>query len=339
MIGIWLIQLGTPSGTTPKDARAFIQEFLMDRRVIDIPRPLRWALVQLIVQMRASKIAKAYQSIWLTEGSPLRVYSQKLETALSLSLNGKAFVQLAMTYGHPNFGTTWKNFQKAGVNKLLIVPLFPQYASATTGTCLEKIFNLLEREANIPAIRILPPFFDQSFYIDSVVSIASETNLSKFEHFLFSFHGLPERQIHKSDPTDSHCLKDQSCCETPVVANRFCYRSHAVQTTARLAERLGIPRDRRTLSFQSRLGRTPWLKPYTDEVIVEIAKRGIKRLAVFSPSFVADCLETTEEIGIRGRELFETAGGQELKLIPSLNAHKIWVEKLSQHLEAQIGNF
>lgn len=333
MRGLWLIQLGTPESPTPREAKKFIREFLMDPRVIDIPLPLRWCLVNIIVPLRAKKISHAYESIWTKNGSPLRAYSLELEQKLAKKFEGFAHVKLGMTYGNPSLQASWEFFKKAQVSELVVLPLFPQYSSATTGACLETVFRIVGKEANIPALKIVPPFYKEDFFLDSFVDAAKSTHLQSMDHILFSFHGLPERQIKKSDSTGEYCLMQSDCCERPTSENAFCYRSQSIRTARTLAERLQIPREKLTICFQSRLGRTPWLRPYTDEVITELAKKGAKRLAVFSPSFVADCLETLEEIGIRAREQFLSAGGQELRLIPSLNASDIWAEKLASHIQ------
>jgi ferrochelatase len=337
MHGIWLIQLGTPENPTASEANRFISEFLMDRRVIDLPTPLRWLLVKTIVPSRAKKIADAYAAIWQPQGSPLRVYSLELQQKLQAEFGTKAIVKLGMTYGKPSLNEAWQSFKAAGVNKLTIVPLFPQYASATTGACLERVCCLIRREQNIPAFQIVPAFYNEDFFIDSIVDQANKYNLGSYDHILFSFHGLPEDQVRQSDPTQNHCLVDPKCCDKKVFQNAFCYRHQCFETAKILSEKLSLSVAQTTVSFQSRLGKTQWLKPYTEEIVAELAKKGVRRLAVFSPSFVADCLETLEEIGIRAKAQFKALGGDDLCLIPAVNASENWVKGLSKYLERFIG--
>ncbi|MDB5036807.1 MAG: ferrochelatase [Bacteriovoracaceae bacterium] len=331
--GLWLIQLGTPDEPSVDACKKFLYEFLMDKRVIDIPFPFRWSLVHAIVPFRARKVVHAYRSVWLPNGSPLRVYSTELEAELQKKLGSKILVRLGMMYGNPSMQKAWEDFKNADVERLIVLPLYPQYASASSGSALEKVLGLLQKEVNIPSLSFVPPFFDQEFFIEALHARAKETDLSRFDHFLFSFHGLPERQIKKSDASDAHCLLTKHCCDEAEAQLSFCYRAQSVRSANLLAKRLNISPDKMSIGFQSRLGRTPWIRPYTDEIIINLAKEGKKRIAVFEPSFVADCLETLEEIGIRGRESFLKAGGEELYLVPSLNAHSVWVNGLSSYLK------
>ena len=335
--GIWLLQLGTPDDSSVGAARRFLIEFLSDPRVIDIPALFRFLLVYgIIAPFRSPKTAEAYQSIWMKDGSPLAVYSRALATELQNILKDRAEVKLSMRYQNPSLEKGWNEWKVSNPEKLIIVPLYPQYASATTGSTLEKVFKILEKEENIPALQIVPPFYDAAFFLDAWAAIARENQILDYEHILFSFHGIPERQVKKTDPTGAHCLEKSDCCAEKNLANRFCYRHHCLQTAAGIAKRLGLSADRYSISFQSRLGRTPWLKPFTDIVVPELPARGIRSLAVFSPSFVADCLETLEELDIRLKTSFISAGGKKFKLIPSLNAHPLWVQGLANHLSQWI---
>ncbi len=330
MVGIWLIQLGTPEAPTASALRPFLREFLMDKRVIDIPFIFRWILVNLIiVPFRASKSAAAYRKIWSTQGSPLRFHSVHLAEELQKKFSARAVVKLAMRYGSPSLQSIWSEFKKEKINKIIIMPLYPQYASASTGTVLEKINSILSKEKNPPQIAIIPPFYKEDFFIQSFVERAKQFNLSNYDHILFSFHGIPERQITKIESCRNHCFKTPNCCDKPVLENALCYRHQCSETAKRIADKLSLPSEKWTLCFQSRLGRTPWIKPFTDQIILDLAQKGVKKVLVFSPSFVADCLETLEEIQVREAENFKAVGGQELTLVPSLNSEAFWVDRLS----------
>lgn len=333
MKAIVLLQLGTPDSPTTKDCRKFLREFLSDPRVVDIPRFLRFLLVELIIApFRSPKSAEAYQKIWTPKGSPLRVYSESLTQKIQAQFKGSAEVRLAMRYGAPRFSEVWKELRLKGCTEILLVPLYPQYASASTGTALEDALTCLQKEEGIPAIHVFPPFYKEDFYIECMAQRAANFDLKSYDHILFSFHGLPERQIQKTDLSAQHCLRSADCCHQETQANRFCYRAQSFQTASRLAMRLGIASEKWTLCFQSRLGRTPWIRPFTDHVIEERAKKGDKRLLVFSPSFVADCLETLEEIQMRSQESFLELGGAQLDLVPSLNDEDSWAKSLSDAL-------
>ena len=230
-----------------------------------------------------------------------------------------------MRYGKPSLGSAIEKLRARGVRELTVVPLYPQYASSSTGSSLERVYRLVGEAWNVEALRVLPPFYDRPAFLDAFAAVGRPVLAeARPEHVLFSFHGLPERQVKKSDPTGAHCLARADCCDTRVPANRWCYRMQSFHTARELAQRLGLEVGTWTVSFQSRLGRTPWIKPYTDLVLPELAGKGVKRLAVFCPAFVADCLETLEEIGIRARDQFLSAGGEALTLVPSLNAHPSW---------------
>lgn len=313
MKGIWLIQLGTPDAPTSQACRAYLKEFLSDPRVIDVPQPLRWLFVNaFILPFRTPKTTLAYQSVWRDEGSPLFHFSRKLTEAVQNSFPN-AVVRLGMRYGNPSLQATWNDFMKAGVTEILVVPLYPQYAEASTGTALARIKEITAQNQNV-RLDFLPPFFNDSRFIESVIAPASDIEISQMDAVLFSFHGLPERQIKKGDPYQEQCLE-----------------------TARLmAEALELPAEKAKISFQSRLGPVQWIRPFTDEVLVELARTGKKNIAVFCPSFVSDCLETLEEIGIRGRELFLEAGGNYLHLVPCINAHPTWIKNLSKMLAERL---
>jgi ferrochelatase len=238
-----------------------------------------------------------------------------------------------MRYGNPSLGSAIEKLRARGVRELTVVPLYPQYASSSTGSSLERVYQLVGEAWNVEGLHVFPPFYDRAAFLDAFVDVGRPVLAeARPEHVLFSFHGLPERQVKKSDPSGAHCLERADCCDVEVPANRWCYRMQAVFTARALAQRLGLEPGKWTVTFQSRLGRTPWLRPYTDVVIPELARSGVKRLAVFCPAFVADCLETLEEIGIRAKADFLAHGGEALTLVPSLNANPSWVRGLTRML-------
>ncbi len=326
--GVLLINLGSPEAPTAAAVRPYLREFLSDARVIDIPAPLRWLLLNaVILPTRPAKSAEAYAQVWMPEGSPLLVHSRAFTEKMVRELGDGFVVGLAMRYGNPSIPSVLDALLREPLKELVVVPLYPQYASSSTGTALEVVLRALAKRWNIPPVRVTEPFYDDPGYLDAMVENAAP-RLEAFrpDHVLFSYHGLPERQIRKSEGAPGHCLaQDDACCAAIGPRNAFCYRAQSFATTRALTARLGLDPARVSTAFQSRLGRTPWIKPYTDEVLVTLARAGVKRLTVFSPSFVADCLETLEEMSIRGAETFVDAGGEALELIPALNAHDAWV--------------
>lgn len=325
--GILLVNLGTPDAPKPREVRRYLREFLNDPRVLDINAAGRFFLLNaIILPLRPKKSAEAYQQVWQPAGSPLLIESQKLKAEVQSRLQSCP-VELAMRYGSPSIASGLEALKAKGCDRLVILPLYPQYASSSTGSTLEKVYQELSTRWNTPYITTVPPFFDHPAFIEAFAQVGQpHLDEMKPDHVLFSFHGLPERHMHKSDESGSHCLKAPNCCATMNAANRNCYRAQCYATARALAARLALPDDGWTVSFQSRLGRTPWIQPYTDELIKELPKRGVKTLAVYCPAFVADCLETLEEIGMRAEADFKGAGGESLRLIPSLNAHPAWAD-------------
>ncbi|HZA14248.1 MAG TPA: ferrochelatase [Myxococcaceae bacterium] len=326
--GLLLINLGTPEAPDARAVRRYLREFLSDPRVIDIHPVGRWLLLNLfILPFRPSRSAEAYRKIWTREGSPLLVNGRAFARALGDRLRGSFEVELAMRYGHPSIRAGVESLRTRGVNELTVLPLYPQYAASSTASSVDELMRILGQGWDIEPVRVLPPFYDDPDFVDAFAAVArSMLESSRPDYVLFSFHGLPERQIRKSDPTRSHCLSSASCCDAIGWPNHRCYRAQCFATARALAGKLALKPDGWRVSFQSRLGRTPWIRPYTDQVLDELGRRGVKQLAVLVPSFVADCLETLEEIGIRGAETFRQAGGESLTLVPSLNAHPAWVE-------------
>ncbi len=328
--GILLVNLGTPDAPRPPEVRRYLKQFLSDPRVIDINPVLRWLLLNLIIlPIRSRKSAKIYQTVWTEAGSPLLVFGQQLQSALQERM-GEVPVVLAMRYGNPSIESAMTQLRQAECDRVVMVPLFPQYASSSSGSAIQAVYEEAGRHWNTPHLDVVPPFFDRTEFLQAFAEIGAPYLQERPDHVLFSFHGIPERHVRKSDDTGKWCLSQPDCCATLRPENRNCYSAQCYHTAQRLAALLGLPEGSWSVSFQSRLGRDPWLKPYTDHVIEELGQAGKKRLAVFCPAFVADCLETLEEIGEEALETFQEAGGEHLQLIPSLNAHPAWVSGLEQ---------
>ena len=328
MKGLLLLQLGTPDDPSPAAVRRYLREFLSDPMVIDINPIGRWALLNLIIlPTRPAKSAEAYQQIWTEEGSPLRIHSEALADALAERLGSDYKVALGMRYGSGSIAEALDSLDEAGVDEIVVFPLYPQYAMSSTGTALAKLYELAADRSIVPPLQVLPDFYDHPGYLDAAANILkSHSDEFQPDHILFSYHGLPERHVRKSDRSGQHCLASDGCCDIITPANRSCYRAQCYATTRGIVERLGLQPGEYSQGFQSRLGRTPWIQPYTDEVIPELLERGVKRLLVSCPSFVSDCLETLEEIGLRAREDFIEAGGEDFALVPCLNSDPDWVD-------------
>lgn len=338
--GVLLINLGTPASPSVADVRRYLREFLSDPRVIDLPPLGRWMLLNLVIlPFRPKRSAEAYSKVWLADGSPLLVYEERLARAAGGLLGERFVVELGMRYGSPSIASALARLAKAAVERIVVLPLFPQYASASTGSALERVFDVVGASWTVPDIVTIGAFYDHPKFIEPFARIAKPI-LEAFrpDHVLFSYHGLPERHVTKCDATGRHCLVADECCATIVEANRHCYRAQCYATTRALAGALGLVPALHSVSFQSRLGRTPWIKPYTDWVLPELSNKGVKRLAVMCPAFVADCLETLEEIGIRAKEDWRRLGGEDLLLVPSLNAEPIWVEAVADLIRNAAGS-
>lgn len=330
MLGLLLVNLGTPDAPTTSAVRRYLREFLYDPRVIDLHPVARALLLELVIlPFRPAKSAEAYRKVWTAEGSPLLSHSRALETKVRAALGPGVAVALGMRYGNPSLASALEALRLAGATRLLLAPLYPQYSSAATGSSMEAIFKVLGSRPAVPSLTVLPPFYDDPGFLEAFARIGREVIArEKPDHILFSFHGLPERQVRAADHSGSHCLQSGSCCDSIGLANRDCYRAHSFATARGLAKLLGLAEGESTICFQSRLGSTPWIKPYTDLEVDKLAKAGKKRLVVFCPAFVADCLETIEEIGLRAKEQFLAAGGESLALVPSLNQDDGWVSAL-----------
>ena len=339
MLGILLLNLGTPDDPTPPAVRRYLREFLSDPRVIDIHPVARKLLLELVIlPTRPRKSAAAYAKVWTGQGSPLLTFSRALEGKVREALGPGHLVELAMRYGRPAIADALARLRAGGASRLVVAPLYPQYSSAATGSSLEAVFAALARQHVVPPVSVLPPFYDDPGFIAAFAAVGAPVLAREQpDHVLFSFHGLPERHVRASDHSGRHCLQSASCCEAVGEANRDCYRAQCFATARALAARLGLPTGQWSVCFQSRLGRTPWIKPYTDLRLDELAREGKKRLCVFCPAFVADCLETLEEIGLRAQEQFVAAGGERVTLVPSLNATEAWVEALVRLLRRTAG--
>lgn len=327
--GILLVNLGTPDSPAVSDVRKYLKEFLLDPRVIDIPAIPRNLLVRgIIAPFRAPKSAKTYKAIWTENGSPLMYYSQQMARLLQEQLGTDYIVRLAMRYQSPSIAAVLGEMEKLQLQKIRIIPLFPQYASATTGSVHQEVMAVIQKWQTIPDLEFINSYADHPGMISTFVAQASTFDLKAFDHVLFSFHGLPVRQLEKAD-FNNHCQQQKNCCEVLCSANSRCYGAQCHQTAHLIAAQLGLSRDQYTVCFQSRLGKTPWIQPYASETIDELAHAGKKRLLVFSPAFVADCLETIFEIGVEYQEEFEKAGGEKIQLVPSLNDHPMWIKALA----------
>lgn len=323
-----LVNLGSPASTSVPDVRRYLNQFLMDPYVIDVPWPLRRLIVSLILLTRPAKSAEAYRSIWWEEGSPLVVLSRRLQAKVAEAWT-QGPVELAMRYGEPSIESMLQRLAGQGVKRVTLVPLYPQFADSTVTTVIEEARRVMKQHRHPFSVEVLPPFYDQPEYLSALADSVRPYLAQGFDHLLLSYHGLPERHLHKSDPTGRHCLKGDDCCQRAsgaVLAS--CYRAQCVHTSQGLIRELALAPEQWSVAFQSRLGKAKWIEPYTDATIEALAHKGVKKLLVMCPAFVADCIETLEEIGDEGREEFRAAGGDDLVLVPCLNDQPQWVEAL-----------
>jgi ferrochelatase len=333
--GVLLVNLGTPDSPADRDVWNYLTEFLLDRRVIDISRLKREILVRgIIIPFRYKNSAKTYRKIWTEEGSPLYVYSQSMRDRLQERLGDDFEVELAMRYQNPSIEQALLSLQKSGASKLIVLPLFPQYASATTGSVHERVMDIVKGWWTIPEMQFVNSYPTHERMIDGFVKSGEEVEAANHDYILFSFHGVPERHITKSD-CHNVCLK-KGCCSVMTEKNQFCYRAQCVATATAIADKMNLSSDQWQVTFQSRLGKEPWLSPATGETIQQLAKQGKRRVAVFCPSFVCDCLETIYEIGIEYAEEFHEAGGEELTLVPGLQGREEWIDALEDLVRARV---
>lgn len=322
-VGVLLINLGTPDNTKISSIRRYLREFLLDSRVIDLPAFFRYLLVYgAILPFRPFKTAKAYQKIWQKEGSPLRLHTLSLVKNVAATLGEGYHVETAMRYGYPAIADALKNLIRC--EKIIVLPLFPQYSSAATGSAIAKTLTEIAKQWNIPQINVINQFYSHPAFINALATVIKPYISSPNTFLLLSYHGLPERHLDKSQ-CKAPCQRADAC---PSINqdNYFCYRAQCYQTSHLLAEKLALSSDQYTTAFQSRLGRIPWIKPYTDEVLPSLYKKGIRKLVVACPAFTADCLETLEEIGMQAKEQWLDLGGESFELISCLNDHPQWVD-------------
>lgn len=327
LTGVLLLNLGTPRSHKTSDVRRYLNQFLMDPRVIELPTFLRWILVKfLITPFRSSKSAAAYKEIWLPEGSPLLINSNKIKNKLAAKLGSNYLVTLGMRYAEPSINSALEELKKASIQKILVVPLFPQYSSAATGSALAEVLRITSELKVITDISIKQSFFSHLGYIQALTLSIKPYVIKDFDYLLMSYHGLPEQQMLHEKTVNCDLI---GACPSINLSNASCYRAQCYQTSRLLAQSLNLNDDKWGLSFQSRLGRLPWIKPYTDEMLITLSQQGIKNLVICCPSFVADCLETLEEIGIRAREQWLVLGGRSLQLVPCLNDQALWIDALA----------
>jgi protoporphyrin/coproporphyrin ferrochelatase len=324
--GVLLVNLGSPDSPSVRDVRRYLRQFLMDGRVMDLSYVPRFLLVHgCILPFRPKESAEAYHKIWWKEGSPLVVITRRVGEQLRERLGLP--VEISMRYQNPSISEAVQRLESRGVEELVIVPLFPHYAMSSYETAVEEAKKVLAK-SGVKRWSVVPPFYEDPEYIAALVGSASEYLRGEYDHLLFSFHGLPERHLRKSDPTGRHCLATPDCCASPSPARATCYRAQCFRTVEAFVEKAGVTKY--SVAFQSRLGKDPWLRPYTDHEIVRLAQDGVRRMLVICPAFVSDCLETIEEIGMRGKEMFVGAGGLSFDLIPCLNEHPLWLAALAR---------
>jgi len=326
---VLLVNLGSPDAPSVPAVRRYLREFLMDGRVLDVNWLARFCIVHFaILPWRPKRSAEAYQKIWTAAGSPLIVISRNVQAELRRRLTVP--VELAMRYQHPSIPEAVRALARQGAEEVLVIPLFPHYAMSSYESAVERVKEVAGRLAPPMRLEVQPPYFEEPDYIAALAGSAADYLKGGFDHLLFSFHGLPERHLRRSDPTGCHCMAVENCCERASPAHARCYRAQCLKTVAAFVRKAGVPHGKYSVAFQSRLGRDPWLRPYTDQVLAEMPQRGIQRLAVICPAFVSDCLETLEEMGLRGRETFLGAGGKQFTLIPCLNQNPLWLEALER---------
>lgn len=328
--GILLVNLGTPDSPAVSDVKKYLDQFLMDERVIDIPAFNRTLLVKgIIVPFRSPKTAKLYKEIWGENGSPLFYYSKLQAKMLQQRLGDSYHVELAMRYQSPSIASALANLKAGLVESIQVIPMFPQYASASTGSVMQLVMELVSKWPTVPPISFINSFHDNELMIKVFAENARKHNPENYDHVLFSFHGLPERQLLKCDHTGSYCLKSSDCCQKLNDTNKYCYSAQGHDTARLIAKELNISKENYTVCFQSRLGKEPWVQPYTTDILKKLAAEGKKKLLVFSPAFVADCLETLYEITVEYHEEFRALGGEHVQLVESLNDSPVFIEALA----------
>ncbi len=331
------MNLGSPRSTKVSDVKEYLDEFLMDERVIDYRWFFRTLLVRgIILNTRPKKSAAAYETVWTSEGSPLILITEQIQQKLQQRVDVP--VEIGMRYAEPSIETGLRKLTDQGVTEIVLFPLYPQYAMSTTETVIEKAEEV--RKKSFPGIKIhyVQPFYNREMYINCLAESIREKLPAEFDALQFSYHGVPERHIYKTDPTNTCNLND--CCSRPEnPSHQFCYRHQCYRTTELVIEKLGIPKEKTIVSFQSRLGKDKWIEPYTDETLENLPKKGVKKLAVVCPAFVSDCLETLEEIAMEGQEEFLKAGGESFHYLPCLNDEDTWIEVVKNLCEEKLNEF
>ncbi|WP_322969739.1 ferrochelatase [Faecalibacter sp. LW9] len=335
--GILLVNLGSPQSTNVKDVKAYLDEFLMDERVIDYPWILRALLVKgIILNTRPKKSAEAYRSVWTDKGSPLIVTTELLKQKLQQLTTYP--VEIGMRYAEPSIENGMKKLVEQGVNQIVLFPLYPQYAMSTTESVVLKAEDVRKRKFPEIQVKYVQPFYKDKRYIKSLAESIQEKLTEEYDALLFSYHGVPERHIYKTDPTKT-CNLNDCCSRTNNPSHFFCYRHQCFETTNQVIQQLNLPREKVIVSFQSRLGKDKWIEPYTDVTLEQLPSKGVKKLAVVCPAFVSDCLETLEEIAMEGKDIFLENGGEHFEYIPCLNANDAWVEVIHDLCKEKLNEF
>lgn len=335
--GVLIVNLGTPDAPTRGAVYRYLKQFLLDPRVIDYPWLPRNLLVRgIIAPFRSGSSSKLYQRLWTEDGSPLKIYGENVAEGVQELLGEDFVVKLAMRYQNPSIESAIDALIEARVSEIIVFPLFPQYASATTGSVHDEVMRILRQKQAIPSVKLINSYHDYEPMIEVFADNARQFDLDSYDHIIFSYHGVPQRQLRKGDP-GNHCLQGENCCQTFTDANQFCYSAQCFDTTRAIAEKLNLRPEQYTTSFQSRLGPEKWAQPYTIKTLEELAEKGAKKLLVFSPAFVADCLETIIEIGYEYQEEFEEWGGEKVDLVPSLNDDPRWIAAIKDLILANAG--
>ena len=326
---VLLVNLGSPDSATVPDVRTYLREFLSDDRVIDSPKPIQqFVLNCFILPTRPKRSAKAYEKVWTDQGSPLIVTSRNVQTLLQDRIDDH--VELAMRYGNPSIPRTIEKLKSKDIDRLLLIPLYPHYAMSSYETVVVKVMEEIAEKMPELDVRTVQPFYDEPDYIEALYQSAKSYLETEYDHLLFSYHGIPLRHLTKADSSKAHCQVVKDCCTNCSPVHATCYKAQCIATTNAFVKRAGIPANKYSVSFQSRLGREPWLEPYTDQVLPQLVEQGKKRLLVMTPAFVSDCLETLEEIAMEGKEEFLEAGGESFHAIPCLNEHPAWIDFLAK---------
>lgn len=336
---VLLVNLGSPDSTSVSDVRRYLREFLGDERVLDLPGPARWLLLEgMILRTRPKKSAHAYAQVWTEHGSPLLVTSRNVRDRLEEKLGSAAPVYVAMRYGNPSIASVITQLAADGITEVLLFPQYPHYAMSSWETVVVKVYEEAARLAPQLRVMCVQPFYADQDYVDALYAVTAPYLTQPHDHLLFSFHGIPARHLRKADSSRAHCLQVADCCTTCSPIHATCYRAQVLATTRALVARAGLSPARFSVSFQSRLAGEPWLTPFTDHELVRLAREGKKRLLVLCPAFVADCLETLEEIRGEGRATFLQAGGDSFEQIPCLNDQPPYIDFLANRVRAWLGD-